>query len=111
MDYFKIKCYDILYNKKNIIEKGMFMNEFEININGVDKVAHIITRLELPDTGIEYIYYTVDDEKDVEGEHLLFSSRIITNENGTEEIIEIENDKEKKIAFEFFSHVFKEINS
>lgn len=47
MDYFKIKWYDNIYNKKVIIEKGMHMNEFEININGVDKIAHIVTRLEL----------------------------------------------------------------
>ena len=47
MDYFKIKWYDNIYNKKIIIEKGMYMNEFKININGVDKIAHIVTRLEL----------------------------------------------------------------
>lgn len=111
MDYFKIKCYDILYNKKDIIEKGMFMEEFEININGVDKVAHIVTRLELPNTGIEYIYYNIDGEKNINGEYLLFASRIKKNEKGIEEIIEIDNDEEKKLAFEIFSRTFKNINS
>ena len=111
MDYFKIKWYDNIYNKKIIIEKGMYMNEFEININGVDKVAHLVTRLELPNTGIEYIYYNVDGEKNINGEYLLFASRIKTNEKGMEEIIEIDNDEEKKIAFEIFSRTFKNINS
>lgn len=80
MDYFKIKWYDNIYNKKVIIEKGMHMNEFEININGVDKIAHIVTRLELENT-----------------------------ENGKEEIIELDNEDEKRIAFELFSHVYKNI--
>ena len=79
------------------------MNEFKININGVDKIAHIVTRLELENTGIEYIYYNVDDE------YLLFASRIEKNENGAEEIIELDNDEEKRIAFELFSHVYKDI--
>mgnify|MGYP004667201689 FL=1 len=109
MDYFKIKWYDNIYNKKIIIEKGMHMNEFKININGVDKIAHIVTRLELENIGIEYIYYNVDDEKNVDDEYLLFASRIKVNEDGTEEIDEIENDEEKKIAFELFSTAFKNL--
>lgn len=85
------------------------MNEFEININGVDKIAHIVTRLELENTDIEYIYYNVDDEKNDDGEYLLFASKIENNEDGTEEIVEIENDEEKRIAFELFSYVYKNI--
>ena len=108
MDYFKIKWYDNIYNKI-IIEKGMYMKEFEININGVDKIAHIVTRLELENTDIEYIYYNVDGEKNTDGDYLLFASRIENNEDGTEEIVEIENDEEKKIAFELFSRAFKGI--
>ena len=91
-----------IYNKKIIIEKGMFMGEFEININGIDKIAHIVTRLELENTDIEYIYYNVDGEKNTNNDYLLFSSRIKVNEDGTEEIIEIENEEEKKIAFDIF---------
>lgn len=109
MDYFKIKWYDNIYNKKIIIEKGMHMNEFKININGVDKIVHIVTRLELENTGIEYIYYNVDGEKNINDDYLLFASRIKVNEDGTEEIDEIENDEEKKIAFELFSTAFKNL--
>lgn len=109
MDYFKIKWYDNIYNKMIIIEKGMFMNKFEININGIDKVAHIVARLKLENTDIEYIYYNIDDEKNINGDYLLFASRIQLNENGTEEITEIENDEEKGIAFELFSRAFKGI--
>ena len=89
-----------IYNKKIIIEKGMFMGEFEININGIDKIAHIVTRLELENTDIEYIYYNVDGEKNTNNDYLLFSSRIKVNEDGTEEI---------KIAFELFSTAFKNL--
>ena len=85
------------------------MSEFEININGIDKIAHIVTRLELENTGIEYIYYNVDDEKNDDGEYLLFASRIENNEDGQEEIIELENEEEKRIVFELFSHVYKNI--
>ncbi len=98
-----------IYNKKIIIEKGMFMGEFEININGIDKIAHIVTRLELENTDIEYIYYNVDGEKNTNNDYLLFSSRIKVNEDGTEEIIEIENEEEKKIAFELLSTAFKNL--
>lgn len=84
------------------------MNKFEININGVDKIAHIVTRLELENTGIEYIYYNIENEK-VNDECLLFASRIESKEDGTEEIIEIENDDEKRVAFELFSHAFKDV--
>ena len=98
-----------VYNKKIIIEKGMFMGEFEININGIDKIAHIVTRLGLENTNIEYIYYNVDGEKNTNNDCLLFSSRIKVNEDGTEEIIEIENEEEKKIAFELFSNAFKNL--
>ena len=87
----------------------MCMNEFEININGVDKIAHIVTRLELENTGIEYVYYNIDDEKNENDNYLLFASRIEVNDDGTEEIIEIENEEEKEVAFELFSHTFKEI--
>ena len=83
----------IIYIISKKVEKGMFMNEFEININGVDKIAHIVTRLELENTGIEYIYYNVDNEKNVDDEYLLFASRIENNENGTEEIIELDKHK------------------
>ena len=87
----------------------MFMSEFEININGIDKIAHIVTRLELENTGIEYIYYNVDGEKNTNNDYLLFASRIKVNEDGTEEIVEIDDDEEKKIAFELFSTAFKGI--
>lgn len=96
-----------IYNKKIIIEKGMFMGEFEININGIDKIAHIVTRLELENTDIEYIYYNVDGEKNTNNDYLLFSSRIKVNEDGTEEIIEIENEEEKRLLLSCFQQLLK----
>ena len=50
-----------------------------------------------------------DGEKNTNNDCLLFSSRIKVNEDGTEEIIEIENEEEKKIAFELFSTAFKNL--
>ena len=45
----------ILLESRNLKNcNNMYMNEFKININGVDKIAHIVTRLELENTGIEY---------------------------------------------------------
>lgn len=85
------------------------MNEFLVNINGIDKTAHIVTRLEIKGTGIEYIYYNVDDEKDENGDLYLFTSRVKSNDDGTDEIIDIENEEEKKIAFEIFSKAYKEL--
>lgn len=85
------------------------MNEFMVNLNGIDKIAHILTRLEVIETGIEYIYYNVDGEKDENGDLYLFTSRVKSNEDGTDEIIEIENEDEKKIAFEIFSKAYKKL--
>ena len=81
----------------------MSMSDFLVNIDGIDKTAHIVTRLEVTGTGVEYIYYNVDGEKDENGDLYLFTSRVKSNEDGTDEIIEIENEDEKKIAFEIFS--------
>ena len=78
----------------------MSMSDFLVNIDGIDKTAHIVTRLEVTGTGVEYIYYNVDGEKDENGDLYLFTSRVKSNEDGTDEIIEIENEDEKKIAFE-----------
>ena len=85
------------------------MNEFEININGIDRIAHIITRLKLENTGIEYIYYNVDGEKNDNDDYLVFASRIKVNEDGTDVIVEIESADEMKVAFELFSNVYKTI--
>lgn len=87
----------------------MSMSDFLVNIDGIDKTAHIVTRLEVIGTGIEYIYYNVDGEKDENGDLYLFASRVKSNEDGTDEIIEIENEDEKKIAFEIFSKAYKEL--
>ena len=84
----------------------MSMSDFLVNIDGIDKTAHIVTRLEVTGTGVEYIYYNVDGEKDENGDLYLFTSRVKSNEDGTDEIIEIENEDEKKIAFEIFSKIF-----
>lgn len=85
------------------------MNDFYVNYNGIDKIAHIVTRLEVVDTGIEYVYYNIDDEKDENGELYLFSSRVKINDDGTEDVVEIENEDEKEIAFEIFSKAYKEL--
>lgn len=85
------------------------MSEFEVNINGVDRIAHVVARLKNPETKIEYIYYNVDDAKDEKGNYLLFASKIKINEDGIDEIIEIENEKEKEIAFNMFSLTYKSI--
>lgn len=87
------------------------MSEFNINIEGIDKIAHVVARLEVEDTGIEYIYYNIDDEKDLNGDYFLFAARVETSVDGTEEIVEIENEEEKKVAFDIFSTAFKEIQS
>ena len=87
----------------------MSMSDFLVNIDGIDKAAHIVTRLEVTGTGVEYIYYNVDGEKDENGDLYLFTSRVKSNEDGTDEIIEIENEDEKKIAFEIFSKAYKEL--
>ncbi len=85
------------------------MNEFSINVDGVDKIAHVVTRLEVDGTGIEYIYYHVDGEKDSSGDNYLFSGRVDIDDDGEEEIIEIESEEEKKIAFELFANTYKNL--
>ena len=100
---------DSLLNKPNNINNFYFEWNDKVNIDGIDKTAHIVTRLEVTGTGVEYIYYNVDGEKDENGDLYLFTSRVKSNEDGTDEIIEIENEDEKKIAFEIFSKAYKEL--
>ncbi len=85
------------------------MDNLIVSIDGKDKVANIITRLELEDTGIEYIYYYLDDELDQNGDNYLFSARVETDDDGNEEVIEIQDEEEKQIAFELFSNTYKNI--
>lgn len=85
------------------------MNEFKVNIDGIDKIAHIVTRLAIKGSGVEYIYYNVDGEKDENDDLFLFVSRVEVDDDGNDEIIEIEDDEEKKLAFDIFQNTYKEI--
>lgn len=63
-------------SKKNgiihIIGRCVRMQEFEVIIDGEKKTAQIVSRLELEKTGIEYIYYYIDDEIDQNGDNYWF---------------------------------------
>lgn len=85
------------------------MDNLIVTIDGKDKTADIIARLELEKTGVEYIYYYLDGEVDQNGDNYLFAGRVETDDNGEEEVFEITDEEEKKIAFEMFSSVYKDI--
>lgn len=85
------------------------MDSLIVTIDGKDKTANIIARLELEKTGIEYVYYYLDGEVDQNGDNYLFAGRVEIDDNGVEEVLEIIDEEEKQIAFEMFSSVYKDI--
>ena len=75
-----------------------------------EEINEIKSQFNIEDCGIQRLCGCyVDGEKNINDDYLLFASRIKVNEDGTEEIDEIENDEEKKIAFELFSTAFKNL--
>ena len=91
-------------------ERETFIVEDE---NGKDIEATVITRMQVEDTDLEYLIYSIDDETDTrdvpddEKQIIIMAAKIIKNENGEETLSNIEDEEEKKAVYEAFSETYK----
>lgn len=86
-----------------------FMVEDE---NGKEIEATVITRMQVEDTDLEYLIYSIDDETDTrdvsdeEKQVIIMAARIDKDENGEEVLSNIEDDEEKQAVYEAFTESY-----
>lgn len=82
---------------------------FEIElVDGTKKQATLITIIKSEEKNTEYVYYSVDDDNDEDGNASIFSSKII-NEDGKEVIVNLDNEEERQYAYQLFSETYKKL--
>ena len=91
-----------------------FMVEDE---NGKEIEATVITRMQVEDTDLEYLIYSIDDETDTrdvpdeEKQVIIMAARIDKDENGEEVLSNIEDEEEKQAVYEAFTESYnKSVN-
>lgn len=62
--------------------------------NGIQSIAELLTVIEVE--GIEYAVYSIDTDSENSD---IFVARLIKDQNGTDRIISIENEEERKKIF------------
>lgn len=85
------------------------MREFKVIVDGEEKKANMVTRIYAEELGLEYVYYYIIEDDDSDGtQKSLMTSRIKTDEEGFDEIIPIESEEERKLAFKIFQDTYKD---
>ena len=83
------------------------MKEFKIIVDGVEKTAEVVTKLDT-NIGISYVYYYIKEDNDTEEtEKELLASIVVPDGDNNEKIIGIESEEEKKFAFQIYSDYYK----
>ena len=79
--------------------------------DGKIKTATPITRLKIQGTDTEYFYYAIDDENDSNKASILASRLVVEENNGqkVETLKDLENEEERKVAFQLFSEAYSMI--
>lgn len=89
--------------------KETFLVEDE---NGKELVATVITRIKVEDTDLEYLIYSIDDEKDTRNvpendKHvIIMAAKVNKDENGDEYLTNIEDEEEKKAIYDAFTESY-----
>lgn len=89
--------------------KETFLVEDE---NGKEIVATVITRIKVEDTDLEYLIYSIDDEKDNrnvpdEEKHvIIMAARVDKNDKGEEILSNIEDEEEKQAIYDAFTESY-----
>ncbi len=77
--------------------------------NGKKVPATPITRLSSDETGIEYFYYSIEeDDFNSSGEVSILASRVIV-EDGKEKLVDLADENERQLAYNLFSETYKKI--
>ena len=81
---------------------------------GKELEATVITRMQVEDTDLEYLIYSIDDETDTrdvpddEKQVIIMAARIVKDEEGNEVLQNIDNEEEKQAVYDAFSDSYKE---
>lgn len=79
----------------------MESQKFNIEIDGVDKVAEVLKILSID--GKEYVIYSVDNGDETSD---IFNSEIIKDEEGYDKLIDIEDEQIKQKLLEIIKAMF-----
>ena len=92
-----------LYSIIEIERKGISVEnqKFNIEIDGVDKVAEVLKILSIDDR--EYVIYSVDNGDETSD---IFTSEIVKDEEGYDKLIDIEDEKVKQNLLEIINVIF-----
>lgn len=82
------------------------MEEIKVLIDGEEKLIHVVARLELSDTGIEYIYYYIKEENDTDDTQKYLIASRVENDGEYDTLYDIEDEEERKIVFDAFTTVY-----
>ena len=83
--------------------------KFEVEfVDGSKKEASLVTIIKSEEKGIEYIYYSIDEDENEEGNVSIYASKII-NENGEDVVKNLDNEDERQYAYKLFSETYKKL--
>lgn len=77
-------------------------------VDGSKKEASLVTIIKSEEKGIEYIYYSIDEDENEDGNVSIYASKII-NENGEDVIKNLDNEDERQYAYKLFSETYKKL--
>ena len=75
--------------------------------NGKKVPATPITRLSVDDTGVEYLYYSIEEDTN-NGDVSILASRLV-EEDGKEKLVDLADENERQVAYNWFSETYKKI--
>lgn len=83
--------------------------KFEVEfVDGSKKEASLVTIIKSEEKGIEYIYYSIDEDDNEDGNVSIYASKII-NENGEDVVKNLDNEDERQYAYKLFSETYKKL--
>lgn len=82
---------------------------FEIElIDGTKKEATFVTRIKSEEKNMEYIYYSIDDDDDENGNVSIYASKIV-RENDKDIIRNLDDEDERQYAYKLFAETYKKL--
>ena len=83
--------------------------KFEIElIDGTKKQATLIAVIKSEEKNIEYVYYSIDDDDEEDGNASIFASKIVETD-GKEFIKNLDDEDERQYAYNLFSETYKKL--
>ena len=81
--------------------------QFEVEfVDGTKKQATLVTRIKSEEKNTEYVYYSIDDDEDENGNASIYTSKIV-KEDDKDIIKNLDNEEERQYAYKLFSETYK----